>query len=45
MRRLIAALLILFGLSACTPVMDPARWDPSVWCRSFPTDPICKSMR
>jgi hypothetical protein len=42
MRRLTLVIIAALGLSACTPIMDPGRWDPTMFCQSYPTDPVCK---
>jgi Prokaryotic membrane lipoprotein lipid attachment site len=42
MKRLVLVIVATLGLSACVPVMDPGRWDPTGYCQSYPADPVCK---
>lgn len=42
----LASLTVLVALlGACaqrTPVMPPERWDPTMFCKMFPDDPVCQ---
>lgn len=43
-RYLFGILALATLASACTPVMDPGHWDPTVYCATVrPPDPWCKT--
>lgn len=47
MKKLIVSVLAVFSLAACTPIMDPGKWDPSTYCRTvqqeFGPDAWCQA--
>jgi hypothetical protein len=36
-RKILAVLLVAIPLAACTPVMDPGKWDSGQFCRTTHT--------
>lgn len=47
MKRIVAILLMVGLLGACTPVVDPARWDSTMYCKTvqqaFGPDHWCRT--
>lgn len=33
--KVVAGIAVTLLLSACTPVVDPARWDPTMFCKTI----------
>lgn len=40
-RRIVAAAGLTMLLSACVPIVDPSRWDPTMYCATVGPDAWC----